>query len=127
MYPNAQQEINFNCPQNSIVFTGTHDNNTTLGWLETDIASQDKALLAEFLNVSTDDDEALLNKLIELAYFSQARLAVLPMQDVLGLDGNARMNLPGTVGKNWGWRMHDDALTDKKAKWLKALTQKYHR
>ena len=127
LYPNAQKELNFTCPQNSIVYTGTHDNNTTLGWLETDIAPQDKALLAEFLNVSIDENEALLNKLIELAYFSQARLAVLPMQDVLGLDGNARMNLPGTVGKNWGWRMHDDALTDERAKWLKSLTQKYHR
>ena len=69
----------------------------------------------------------LLIKMIELAYFSQARLAVLPMQDVLGLDDKARMNLPGTVGTNWGWRMRHGAMTAKKAAWLKLLTEKYHR
>ena len=127
LYPNAQREMNFICPQNCVVYTGTHDNNTTLGWLKKDIAPQDKAVLADFFGVSVDDDEILLTKMIELAYFSQARLAVLPMQDVLGLDGEARMNLPGTVGTNWGWRMRPGAMTAEKAAWLKSLTEKYHR
>lgn len=127
LYPNAQQDMNFVCPSNAVVYTGTHDNNTTLGWLKEDIAAQDKAVLADFLGVSADENEMLLHKLIELAYFSQAKLAVLPMQDVLGLDSEARMNLPGTVGKNWGWRMSRGAMTPEKAKWLKSLTEKYHR
>lgn len=127
LYPNEQHEINFICPQNSVAYTGTHDNNTTLGWLKKDIASQDKAILADFFNVSVDDDELLLTKMIELLYFSQARLAILPMQDVLGLDSEARMNLPGTVGTNWGWRMRPDAMSTQKAVWLKSLTEKYHR
>lgn len=127
LYPNARQEMNFICLQNAVVYTGTHDNNTTLGWLKEDIAPCDKAILADFLGVSVDENEILLKRLIELAYFSRAKLAVLPMQDVLGLDGNARMNLPGTVGTNWGWRMRQGAITREKADWLKFLTEKYHR
>lgn len=54
-------------------------------------------------------------------------MAILPMQDVLKLDSNARMNLPGTVGTNWGWRMQKDALTDEKAMYLYSLIEKYNR
>lgn len=54
-------------------------------------------------------------------------MAILPMQDVLKLDSNARMNLPGTVGTNWGWRMQKDALTDEKAMHLCSLVEKYNR
>lgn len=122
LYPNQYQHLNFISPKNSIVYTGTHDNNTTLGWLKEDISPQDKAILAELLQVNVDDDEKLLKELIIMAYKSNAKIAILPMQDVLGLDSKARMNLPGTVGINWGWRMKKDALTKEKAQELKALT-----
>ena len=127
LYPNNAGTMNFLCPQASVVYTGTHDNNTTLGWLQTDISPRDKAVLADFLGVSADDDKSLLQELIKLAYRSPAELAMLPMQDVLALDGTARMNLPGTVGTNWGWRMKDGALTDERAMYLQKLTRIYHR
>ena len=77
--------------------------------------------------VKVDDNEALLDELVKLAYASASKMAILPMQDVLKLDSNARMNLPGTVGTNWGWRMQKDALTDEKAMHLCSLVEKYNR
>ena len=65
--------------------------------------------------------------MVKLAYASASKMAILPMQDVLKLDSNARMNLPGTVGTNWGWRMSKDALTDEKAMYLCSLVEKYNR
>ena len=127
LYPNGAGTMNFTCPARSVAYTGTHDNNTTLGWLKTDIAPRDKAVLADFLGASPDDDKALLQKLIELAYASPAQLAVLPLQDVLALDGSARMNMPGTVGKNWGWRFKAGDLNGAAAEDLRSLAAKYGR
>lgn len=127
LYPNKYHKLNFISPKNSIVYTGTHDNNTTLGWLKEDIAPQDKAVLAELLQVNADENEVLLQKLIEMAYASASKMAILPMQDVLALDSNTRMNLPGTVGTNWGWRMKKTMMTTDKAMQLKDLVEKYHR
>ncbi len=127
LYPNAYGDMNFICPVNSIVYTGTHDNNTTLGWLGGDVAPRDKAIIADFLNVHVDDDKAMLTELIKLAYRSAGKLAMLPLQDVLELGKEARMNTPGTVGTNWNWRMSADALDENKAIWLKSLTEKYGR
>lgn len=127
LYPNSYHKLNFISPKNSIVYTGTHDNNTTLGWLKEDIAPQDKAILAELLQVNPDNNEALLQKIIEMAYASAAKMAILPMQDVLALDSEARMNLPGTVGTNWGWRMDKSMMTIEKAQQLKNLVEKYRR
>ena len=127
LYANKYHKLNFISPKNSIVYTGTHDNNTTLGWLKEDISPQDKAVLADLLEVKVDDNEALLDELVKLAYASASKMAILPMQDVLKLDSNARMNLPGTVGTNWGWHMQKDALTDEKAMYLCSLVEKYNR
>ena len=127
LYTNVNNQINFTCPENSIVYTGTHDNNTTLGWLKNDVSPTEKAVIADFLEVPAQEDIALLEKLMELSYTSSAKLAILPMQDILHLDQTCRMNLPGTVGTNWGWRMKKASLTKEKATWLKDLTKKYHR
>lgn len=127
LYPNKYHKLNFISPKNSIVYTGTHDNNTTLGWLKEDISPQNKAILAELLQVNADDNEVLLQKLMEMVYASNSKIAIVPMQDVLALDSNTRMNLPGTVGTNWGWRMDKSMMTTDKAMQLKNLVEKYHR
>ena len=127
LYPNRYQHMNFACSKNSVVYTGTHDNNTTLGWLQRDISARDKAVLSEFLGLSVDDDEAITRKLIEIAYGSEAKFAMVPMQDVLILDASARMNLPGTVGQNWAWRMERRDLTHERAQYLKQLAIEYQR
>jgi 4-alpha-glucanotransferase len=86
--------------ENSVVYTGTHDNNTTLGWFHelTPAVQQD---VCDYLHASPQD---MPWPLIEAAFASIANLAVVPWQDVLGLDGQHRMNMPGTSTGNWRWR-----------------------
>lgn len=110
---------------NVIVYSGTHDNDTTLGWYRTApekelqfmrsyLAERDIRLLSEY--------EAA-GALIELAFQSPANLAVVPLQDVLGLGTEARMNYPGRLGGNWAWRYRADALRPDLARSLKALAE----
>ena len=81
-----------------VVYTGTHDNDTTLGWWET-LDRKTKARGCELLN----DEESPHEGLIRMALESRGPMAVIPLQDVLGLDGSARMNTPGTHTGNWKW------------------------
>jgi 4-alpha-glucanotransferase len=100
--------------QNAVVYTGTHDNDTTVGWF---------ASLDEEQRAATGLDPAQPSwSLIELAWSSRAALAVAPLQDVLGLGNEARMNLPGSALGNWGWRFDADALTAADARRLRRLT-----
>ena len=69
----------------------------------------------------------MTKKLISYAYSMNSRLAVIPMQDVLGLDAQSRMNTPATVGINWKWCLKEDLMTDDIAEWLKSLCKKYDR
>ncbi|MBT1688430.1 malto-oligosyltrehalose synthase [Dawidia soli] len=110
---------------NYIVYTGTHDNNTTHGWYaELDPAVQ-KAVLG-YAGTATET-QAVPSALIRLAYGSVARTAVIPMQDILGLASDARMNTPGSVGENWRWRMVPDAITATTEESLRTLTKYYNR
>jgi 4-alpha-glucanotransferase len=85
--------------ERSVVYTGTHDNDTTVGWFA-GLDERDRAVLADKLADAEDMPAAL----IRAAYASPARLAVIPMQDLLGLGTEARMNVPGTENGNWQWR-----------------------
>lgn len=112
------------CKKNAVYYTGTHDNDTLQGWWRTAPArekSQARALLG------IQDDSRLNQAMIATVLSSQANRAVLPMQDILGLDSSARMNTPGTLGGNWQWRMAREALTDDLAARLHALNVKYAR
>lgn len=91
--------------ERSVVYTGTHDNDTTAGWL----ASEPPAVRARVVERTGSDDPVW--GLVELAFASPAFLAVVPAQDVLGLGNDARMNLPGTKSdKNWSWRLRPGQL-----------------
>ncbi len=127
LYPSEQKNIGFVCSENNIVYTGTHDNDTTIGWIENSLLPEQKAILTEHLHLYDPSPAELCGELIKYAYASDARLAVLPLQDVLKLDSAARMNQPGTVGKNWGWHLKKDALTELTAKNLADLCDKYKR
>jgi len=96
----------FNHTENSVVYTGTHDNDTTLGWYLS-LDCDTRQYVDEYLGRS---QEIMPWPLIRSALASSARLAVLPMQDLLALDGAHRMNLPGTVEGNWGWRFSWDQV-----------------
>ena len=86
---------------NSIVYTGTHDNDTTLGWYRS-LDEAEKTHVCEYLGLETDEDMPW--PLIRAALESVANTAIVPLQDVLGLDSRHRMNTPGTTRGNWRWR-----------------------
>jgi 4-alpha-glucanotransferase len=87
--------------RNSVAYTGTHDNDTTVGWY----AQLDEPARAEVSRaLKLDAPPAVPEFLIDAVYDSAAQLAVIPMQDLLGLGSEARMNVPGRAAGNWGWR-----------------------
>ena len=101
--------------EQSVVYTGTHDNDTTLGWWQS---------LSDGERASSRLDPAdPAWSLIEVAWGSRAALAVAPLQDVLSLGPEARMNLPGTEEGNWHWRYAAEQLTDGNARRLRELTE----
>jgi 4-alpha-glucanotransferase len=102
--------------EHAVVYTGTHDNDTALGWWS--------SLSAELRRATGLDPGEPHWSLIELALGSRARLAIVPMQDVLGLGSEARMNTPGRVGGNWRWRLGPGALTDELATRLREVTER---
>ena len=111
-----------NHPENSVVYTGTHDNNTTRGWFENEAKKAEK----HELNVYVHRDvtaETVSDVLTELAMRSPARTAVIPVQDLLNLPAEYRMNLPGRGEDNWEWRLEPGALTGEIAARLRGLAE----
>lgn len=108
---------------NAIVYTGTHDNDTTLGWYRA--ASEYEQLKARRLTKAKGEQDIVIS-MIKTAFASCADTAVIPMQDVLNLGSEARMNTPGTVGGNWGWRM-TEIPSDKLAREYKKMVKETHR
>lgn len=124
---NEQGRLGCVTPENSIVYTGTHDNNTTAGWFVQDLDDSMRAAVAGLLHADAERPKEIARRLVEFAYASNSRLAVTPMQDILQLDERSRMNTPGTVGLNWKWRLKSDYLLSADAGALKQLCQKYER
>ncbi|MBP2634855.1 MAG: malQ: 4-alpha-glucanotransferase [Firmicutes bacterium] len=102
---------------NTIAYTGTHDNDTLLGWYRKLAVTEPQleCRITEYLSrlqVTNDQSErGICQQLVRLTYQSQAETVILPLQDVLGLDSEARMNTPGTVGDNWNWCLTPGKLT----------------
>ena len=99
-----------NHEQNCVVYTGTHDNNTTRGWFESGEAGPGlRRVLARYLGRAVGA-ENVVREMIRLALASPGSHAVLPAQDLLDLDAGHRMNTPGTAKGNWGWRLPQGQL-----------------
>ena len=113
-----------NYDKNCIVYTGTHDNQTTRGWDEENNRKVQK-YIREYLRVKSGKD--VVEAMIATAMSSTAGTAVIPMQDWLGLGREARMNFPSTLGDNWKWRLTDGQLTDALAAHMKDVTKTYCR
>ena len=104
----------------SVVYTGTHDNDTTVGWWNNSASEPEKQWATEYLgNVEND----IHWKFIRAAFASVAALAVIPVQDVMGLDSDCRMNIPSKPGGNWSWRLNRGSLTPELAAKLALLTE----
>ncbi len=110
--------------KNCIVYTGTHDNDTTVGWYST-LGEGEKRFLAEYLG--SVDDASIHWQLIRLAMSSVADVCIIPMQDILGLGSSARMNRPQEAQGYWRWRLKPEELQDTAMQNLKKLTQIYGR
>ena len=115
----------YKCDKNCVVYTGTHDNNTTIGWYKEE-SDQIKAYVASYLGVE-NEPISVTKALIRQALSSTADTAIIPLQDYLLLDEKSRTNIPGTVGGNWSFRVTKDQLKELDLAWMKELTDLYGR
>ena len=123
----AADPTNHNLPHNYlplfIAYTGTHDNNTTLGWLKS-LEGDEKKMVRKYLGTT---GRKAVRKAIEQIWSSCAYCAIMPMQDILELDEQSRLNTPGTSSGNWEWRFKWWQLRKKHTEFLKSITWKYNR
>ena len=110
-------------PANCVVYTGTHDNDTSLGWFQK-ASPDEQRFLRRYLNIR---GESVSWEIIRTAWASVATFALAPLQDFLELDNTARMNYPGNPSGNWTWRMRGDALTEDLYERIRELNYLYSR
>jgi 4-alpha-glucanotransferase len=109
-----------------VAYTGTHDNNTALGWFRSETGGDDAARFVDYLGHQLNEANAAA-ELVRLALLSPARTAIIPMQDLLGLGGEARMNVPASENGNWGWRLAPGATTPELAAALRRKAELFGR
>ena len=125
----SREESNYlpHCyPHNCVVYTGTHDNDTIRGWYES-LKPADKQMAVRYMNSKRTPESEIHWDFIRLALASVADLAVIPLQDYLGLGSEARLNTPSTLGSNWTWRMKKDAFTPDIREKCRSMAQLYGR
>jgi 4-alpha-glucanotransferase len=115
-----------NYVSNAVVYTGTHDNPTTRGWFE-ELPDYQRENLWKYLKQSAGQSGEAAPALMRLAWSSVAALAMAPLQDLLNLGREARMNVPGRPEGNWRWRCTEDMLSDGAFEWLRELTKNSNR
>lgn len=108
-----------NYPYNCVCYTGTHDNDTALGWYNK-ASTKERVIFNTLIRNNTG---CIAHDMIRALSKSNSMLCIIPMQDVLCLDSSARMNTPGTIGDNWTWRVTGDDINPDNAKLLKKLTK----
>lgn len=113
-----------NYNNNSVVYTGTHDNDTTVGWYNT-FNRKDKSFAKRYLDIRTNKNVHW--EFIRAALSSVANTAIIPVQDYLGLGSEARINTPSTVGNNWKWRLLKNQLSDELAEEIRVISKLYGR
>jgi len=116
----------YNYDKNCVVYTGTHDNETLRGWLDS-IPKADYGMIEKYLGRKVADRDEMVTEIIRLAQASAANLCIIPIQDYLCLDNRARINEPSTLGKNWRWRLLPGQLTLQAGLLMKNLTKTYGR
>lgn len=120
--PHAPHNITKNC----VAYTGTHDNNTVRGWFENETSQEQKDLLFRYIGgpVSAEQVPRIL---MRLAMLSPANTVIIPMQDILGLGEEARMNRPGTMEGNWEWRLRPEQAGEEGMREFAEVTGIYRR
>lgn len=115
-----------NHPKRSVVYTGTHDNNTLMGWFENELSEKQRQAILKTV-ASKPNAKDIHWKLIELTMTSRANLSIIPMQDIIGLGEKARMNIPGTIENNWNWQITAGQIRGTLAKKLRETTKSTNR
>lgn len=119
----SNEHLPHNYDQNQVVYTGTHDNNTTLAWFN-ELNDEEKEKVLNYLFI---DNRDVVRSLIELAWSSVAEMVIVPIQDLLGMGAEGRMNTPGIASGNWEWRCTQTQLDKLNAQFIKMLNDKYNR
>ncbi|MDQ8198824.1 4-alpha-glucanotransferase [Pelagicoccus enzymogenes] len=126
----GHDDNNVNLPHffdhNQVVYTGTHDNATTQAWIDS-LSGENKQLVFDYFDLH---DSPTVDRILQAAYASVARLVITPVQDLLGLGAEARMNEPGTSIGNWQWRLSPESfetLAHRETDRFLALHKRYHR
>lgn len=115
-----------NFEKNSVVYTGTHDNNTSRGWFESEATEKEKINLKRYIGHDVSS-EGINWELVRLAISSVSDISIFPVQDIMGLGSNARMNIPGTAFGNWRFRFSFGQISEFDKNSLKELTEIYGR
>ena len=129
----GEYHLPHNYPRRCVAYTGTHDNDTAVGWFNDagdanrsrEQVEKERAAVLRYLGSADGHD--IHWQMIRVVYASVANLVIVPVQDVLGLGSEARMNRPGTAVGNWRWRLDPRALTPALAQRLHELTETYGR
>ena len=122
----AMEYLPYRYKNNCVVYTGTHDNETLRGWIDSILPIERKQVI-EYFDVRTKDPQEIVEKMIIAAFSSVADYCIIPIQDYLGLDNSARINQPSTNGTNWKWRIDKDDLNGELAGRIANLTALYGR
>ena len=122
----AMEYLPYRYQRNCVVYTGTHDNETLRGWIDS-ILPIERKQVCEYLDVRTKDPQEIVEKMIIAALSSVADSCIIPLQYYLGLDNSARTNQPSTLGTNWMWRADRKDLSGQLAGRIAALTAMYGR
>lgn len=122
----ADDYLPHNYPENSIAYTGTHDNETLSGWFES-ITKEEQNAARDYLCDHHTPDCLLYKSFIAVAMRSNAKTCIIPMQDYMGLGNDCRTNKPSTVGNNWRWRLKKEDLTKTLQKEICSMTKRYGR
>ncbi len=117
--PGAHIYLPHNFEPNCVVYTGTHDNDTTAGWWASGATPEEKRYAADYVGSAQD---GIPWAFVRTAFTSVAKLAIVPLQDVLGLGSEGRMNTPSHTDGNWGWQFESGALEHDLAEKLAALS-----
>ena len=118
--------LTYKYQRNCVVYTGTHDNDTTAGWFEK-LSDGDKEVALRYMNSFYTPKEEQHWDLIALAMRSTADTCIIPVQDFLGLGREARINMPSTLGDNWKWRMTKGAFSEELKEKIRRMTKLYGR
>lgn len=123
----ASDYLPHNYDVNSVVYTGTHDNETLNGWYNDSISEEERQMVRDYLQDDYTSDDKLYWKMICLAMSSVARMCIIPIQDYFGYGNEARMNQPSTLGKNWKWRLLPGELNKEMLDKIESVTALYGR